>query len=117
MLWPILIVAINFGLIAGAVWLRRGARPRNMLGRLVLVLAVLLFGSTAMSIGIGATAGMTAIGGEMIEPSQKARIMAETVSEAINCAAFSVLTLLPPTIVTLILFLRTPKAKAQQPEG
>ncbi|MDX2051905.1 MAG: hypothetical protein SFV15_05890 [Polyangiaceae bacterium] len=114
--WPILIVAINFGLIAGAVWLRRGARPRNMLGRLVLVLAVLLLGSTAMSIGIG-VAAMTAARGEMIDPSQRARMMGEAISGAMNCTAFSVLTLLPPTIVTLILFLRTPKAKAQQPEG
>jgi biopolymer transport protein ExbB/TolQ len=44
-----------------------------------------------------------AAGGESVDPSRKARILAEGISEAINCTAFGVLLWVPSMIVAFML--------------
>lgn len=55
-----------------------------------------LFANLAMLCGlfgtiIGLIKAFTAVGGEGVDPSQKARILAEGISEAMNCTAFGLL--------------------------
>jgi len=52
---------------------------------------------------------MTAVCGELIDPSQKARILAEGIAEAMNCGAFAILVFFLPTVVAFVMFLRSPK--------
>ena len=47
---------------------------------------------------LGLVMALGAVGGESVDPSQKARILAEGISEAMNCAAFSFLVGLPSLI-------------------
>lgn len=42
------------------------------------------------------------VGGESIEPSQKARLLAEGISEAMNCAAFGVATFVVGVVAALV---------------
>ena len=44
-----------------------------------------------------------AVAGESVDPSQKARILAEGISEAMNCTAFALfgLIFLPPVLLTI----------------
>jgi len=59
----------------------------------------LLVAVTVLSVIFGTVAGLWhglgAVGGEAIDPSQKARVLAEGISAAINCTAFAFLVLLP----------------------
>ena len=55
-----------------------------------------LFANLAMLCGlfgtiVGLIKAFTAVGGEGVDPSQKARILAEGISEAMNCTAFGLL--------------------------
>lgn len=52
---------------------------------------------------MGAVKAAGAVGGESIEPSQKARILAEGISEAMNCMAFALLVWIPSVVVTFVL--------------
>jgi hypothetical protein len=47
-----------------------------------------------------------AAGGEPVEPSQKARLLAEAISELMNSIAFAVLLLGVPSVVAFVLYLR-----------
>jgi hypothetical protein len=64
------------------------------------LLTVFLLGLCGTTIGLIKAFG--AVGGESVDPSQKARIMAEGISEAMNFTAFGVLALLPVSIGFLI---------------
>lgn len=60
---------------------------------------------------VGLIRAFGAIGGESVDPSQKARILAEGISEAMNCTASGLLFVLPALIaVKLIARKRTPPA-------
>ncbi len=56
----------------------------------------------------GLVKAFVAVGGESVDPSQKARILAEGISEAMNCTALALAIWVPSVIVTFILF-RTSK--------
>ncbi len=107
--WWILVCAVNLFLVGWAMHLRRQPRARHALRRLFLLclLAVLL------SSAVGSLQAFGAIGGESIDPSQRARLLAEGISEALNCIAFGVVTFLLPAVVTLVLFVRAPKDAKQ----
>jgi hypothetical protein len=106
MIWWVLIIGFNTGLIAYAFWLRRRERARTLLRRLVLACGATLLLSGVFGVIIGLRAAFGAVGGESFEPSQKARILAEGISEAMNCTAFGVVAFFLPTLVSLVLFLR-----------
>jgi biopolymer transport protein ExbB len=44
-----------------------------------------------------------AIGAESVDPSQRARILAEGISEAMNCTAFSLAVWVPSAIAVLVI--------------
>lgn len=54
---------------------------------------------------MGALMALGATGGESVDPSQKARLLAEGISEAMNCTAFG-LVLWIPSLTTALLLLR-----------
>ncbi len=65
--------------------------------------AVLLVMTTGMVTGVlgtlfGLAKAFGAVGGESIDPSQKARILAEGISEAMNCTGFGLLVFIPCAI-------------------
>jgi biopolymer transport protein ExbB/TolQ len=67
-----------------------------------------LFANLAMLSGLfGTITGLIkafgAVGGESVDPSQKARILAEGISEAMNCTAFGLLTAIPALVFFAIL--------------
>jgi hypothetical protein len=88
--------------------------PRR--GRTVLkgcaVAAGLFAAVTVLSVGFGIAYGLYfafgATGGESIDPSQKARVLAEGISEALNCAAFAFLVLVSvATVIGALLWRRS----------
>src|SRR5262245_51228865 len=88
-----LVVAI-VGVVATALWVRRVWNRRHELPVWTRALAGLVAAS-AMFAAFGAVVGLTkafgAVGGESVDPSQKARILAEGISEAMNFTAFGLL--------------------------
>lgn len=63
---------------------------------------------------VGLIRAFGAIGGESVDPSQKARILAEGISEAMNCTAGGLLFALPAFIaVKLITRKRTPQSDGE----
>jgi biopolymer transport protein ExbB/TolQ len=52
---------------------------------------------------VGLVKGYGAVGGESVDPSQKARILAEGISVAMNCTALGVLLWVPSMIVAFVL--------------
>jgi hypothetical protein len=109
--WASGVILIWFSLGLGSVfvvgwWLRRLWRRRKELGfgrrMLVLVVgALVLFGALGTLAGLVKAFG--AVGGESVDPSQKARILAEGISEAMNCTAFGILFGLPSSIALALL--------------
>src|SRR5688500_16964633 len=72
--------------------LRTRAVPRlQQLQRRALVCAVLSMFGSGLGVLIGMVKAFGAVGGESVDPSQKARILAEGISEAMNCTAFGLL--------------------------
>jgi hypothetical protein len=53
-----------------------------------------------------------AVGGENIDPSQKARILAERISEAMNCTAFAALCALIGGLLLLAIVVVRRRARA-----
>ena len=83
------------------VWQRR----RQAALALKLLAALLVAGLTSGMLGIliGIIKAFGAVGGQSIDPSQKARILAEGISEAMNSAAAGAIVLIPCAIVFAIL--------------
>jgi MotA/TolQ/ExbB proton channel family len=98
------------GVLAGCVWLvrslwrRAASAGRTAQGVVLLAAAGLTFGGVGTVVGLIKAVG--AVGGESVDPSQKARILAEGISEAMNCVAFSVLLWLPSLALALFLKFR-----------
>lgn len=109
--WAVDVMALWFVLGFGLVfvigwWLRRLWRRRKELGvgRRVLVLvvgALVLFGTLGTLVGLVKAFG--AVGGESVDPSQKARILAEGISEAMNCTVFGLLLGVPSSLALALL--------------
>jgi hypothetical protein len=106
MIWRVLVIGANAGLITYALWLSRRERARVLLRRLAVVCGVTLVLSALFGVIIGLRAGSDASGGESIAPSQKARILAEGIAEAMNCTALGFVAFSLPALVSLVLFLR-----------
>jgi biopolymer transport protein ExbB/TolQ len=94
--------------LALRVW--RNRERASFMAKLVVlfVVAAATFGAVGTLVGMIKAFG--AIGGESVDPSQKARILAEGISEAMNCAAFGLVLWLPSVIAAFALTSRTDKS-------
>lgn len=109
--WAVGVMLLWFGLGFGSVlllgrWFRRLWRRRKELGfgRLALVFVVgplVLFGALGTLVGL--VSAFAAVGGESVDPSQKARILAEGIAQAMNCTAFGILFGVPSAIALALL--------------
>jgi hypothetical protein len=117
MIWWVVIIGFNAALGAFAFRLRRRKQARLLLRRLALAYAAMFILSGVVGIALGLSAAHRATIGEFIDPSQKARILAEGISEAMNCAAFGFVVFLLPTLTSLVLFLRAPRPPDRTPAG
>jgi hypothetical protein len=109
--WAVGVLLIWFGLGLASLlvvgwWLRRLWRRSNELGfgtRIVMLVvsALVLFGALGTLAGLVKAFG--AVGCEDVDPSQKARTLAEGISEAMNCTAFGILFGVPSSIALTLL--------------
>jgi cytochrome bd-type quinol oxidase subunit 2 len=114
MLWPalvpLLIIAV-LGLLL-VLWLRflwkRTRAPKWLLFSLPIVMGML-----SMTLGVLNSFG--AVAGESVDPSQKARILAEGISEAMNCTAFALIVLMPLVLLALTWKYRWSKTDEETP--
>ncbi len=113
MRWWILIAVVNTAAIVASVVARRSKRPKRSLRRVLYSCLVLFFVSPPLGVGLGLYGAFSAVGGEDVDPSQKARLLAGGISLAMNSLVFGVLGFLVPTVVALVLFLRAPKEDPQ----
>jgi hypothetical protein len=105
------VLALGVGLalsVVGATWwlTRRAWQQRKAAKPVVLVMAALVVASVAagaLGTVLGVVKGAGAIGGASIDTSQKARILAEGISEAMNCGALTILVWVPSAIATYML--------------
>lgn len=113
----ILIVWFFVGFLAAgfAVWLARRIWRRRKttslaIGLLESLIAVsMLVGAFGTLLGIVKAFG--AVGGESVDPSQKARVLAEGIAEAMNCTAFG----LAVGVAGIVLFIVTARLR-KRPE-
>ena len=114
--WAMWVIVIWVGLSFGVVfvltsWLRRLWQRRSELQQKTWVLAAVLAGIGlvgAWGTLLGLAKAFAAVGGESIDPSQKARILAEGISEAMNCTAFGILFGLPSALALAVLTKKKP---------
>jgi biopolymer transport protein ExbB/TolQ len=109
-----LVVAIG-GAALGALWVRRLWKKRHELPRPTkavagLAASAVLFGAVGTVLGLVKAFG--AVGGENMDPSQKARILAEGISEAMNCTAFALLVWVPIVVVLGVVLRKRPRDRA-----
>jgi hypothetical protein len=73
--------------------------------------AALLVAAGALGTCVGLVKGIGAVGGESVDPSQKARILAEGISEAMNYTAMSILVAAIGGLLFLVRWLVTRRAR------
>jgi biopolymer transport protein ExbB/TolQ len=94
----LLIVWLVLGLVAavatarwsGRLWKRRMELLPRARTIAAIVTASAMLGALGTLVGLGKAFG--AIGGESVDPSQKARMLGEGISEAMNCTVFGIVT-------------------------
>lgn len=103
------------GVAGTAWWARRMWRDGKGLPLRTKMVAVVV-ASSALAGALGTLLGLVkafgAVGGESVDPSQKARILAEGISEAMNWTALGVVVWLPATLA-LLLLMRVAKKDAR----
>lgn len=65
-------------------------KQRSKMTLYAFVVSLLLFGAGVLGTIVGLIKAFGAVGGESVDPSQKARILAEGISEAMRCTAYGV---------------------------
>lgn len=108
-LWWLAVLALNAGLLACVLRLRRRPRARRSLRRFAIACGSLLLGSLLLGAWLGLRGVLPALDGELSDPAQKARALGEAISEAMNCSAFGLFGLLLPTLAAWVLCLRAGK--------
>lgn len=110
--WLLLGIA---GVAVTAWWLRRVWKRRNDLPLRTKIVAVVV-ASSALAGALGTLLGLVkafgAVGGESVDPSQKARVLAEGIAEAMNWTALEIFVWLPSTIA-LFFVMRTHRNPTQ----
>jgi biopolymer transport protein ExbB/TolQ len=86
--------------LALRVWNRERA---SFTAKLVVVFVVAAAAFGAFGTLVGMIKAFGAVGGESVDPSQKARILAEGISEAMNCAAFGLILWIPSILAAFAL--------------
>jgi biopolymer transport protein ExbB/TolQ len=102
------------GLVATGWWMLRLWNHRNKLplGTKIVAATVAVSASlAAIGVVIGLVKVFGAIGGESIDPSQRARVLAEGISEAMNISGLGILVWLPSAMLLLALS-RTRKSQS-----
>ena len=114
---PLITLAAAIALAFWARWLgRQYGAPKFVRFMPWAFLASWLIGTIGAGVGFVQTFG--AVSGESVDPSQKARILAEGISEAINMLAFSVVVILIGAVTMLLLTWRYHwAAKPEDPGG
>jgi len=107
--WWLALALINTALITTAVVLRQLPRARQKLKGFAVACCTLLSLSVGAGLYFGVRAALTATGAEAVEPSQKARLLGEAISEAMNWTVFGLFGFLLPTAAAIVLFLAAPK--------
>jgi hypothetical protein len=92
------------------LWRRRSTTSWVMKLLTAVIVAAAVWGALGTLQGVVRAFG--AVGGESVDPSQKARILAEGISEAMNCMAFSLLIGIPSIIAAVVM---TRARKPRQP--
>ncbi len=90
------------GVVAMSLWSRRLWKRREELSRRTRTMAVIVAASAivgALGTLVGLVKAFGAVGGESVDPSQKARMLGQGISEAMNCTAFGILIWLPSAII------------------
>lgn len=93
--------------LALRVWRNRDQASIRAKVAAVCVVAAATFAAFGTLVGMIKAFG--AVGGESVDPSQKARILAEGISEAMNCVAFGLFLWIPSVIVAFALTRRREK--------
>jgi hypothetical protein len=83
------------------VWKRRTTLPLAARSIAILIVVAAAYGALGTLAGLVMAFG--AVGGENIDPAQKARILAEGIAQAMNCTAFGLLIWVPSAIAALVL--------------
>ena len=81
------------GVVAASWWSRRLWKRRKELSPRARTMAAIVAASAmigALGTLVGLVKAFGAVGGESVDPSQKARILAEGISEAMNCTVFGI---------------------------
>ena len=94
------------GVVMTAWWSRALWKSRKNVPRRTKLIAIVVASSAlagALGTLLGLVKGFGAVGGESLDPSQKARILAEGIAEAMNWTAFGLVVWLPSTIALIFL--------------
>ena len=91
----------------GTAWLIRRVSKRRKNASLGTKLIASVVAASAAFGALGTLLGLVmafgAVGGESVDPSQKARILAEGLSEAMNCTAFGLAVWVPSVILGFVM--------------
>lgn len=95
------------------LWKRRTelALPTKLAASVAVAAAM----SGALGTLLGAIKAFGAVGGESVDPSQRALILAEGISEAMNWIAFSLVVWSLSIVVTVLLVVRAAKKDRESP--
>jgi biopolymer transport protein ExbB/TolQ len=83
------------------LWRRRKELGFGRLALVFVVSPLVLFGALGTLAGL--VSAFAAVGGESVDPSQKARLLGEGVAQAMNCTAFGILFGVPSAIALALL--------------
>jgi hypothetical protein len=86
-------------------------RLRSLQRRAIACAAVAVAGA-GLGVLFGLIQAFGAVGGESVDPSQKARILAEGISETFNCVALGLVTTPLPIAALIAIVIRTRRASA-----
>ena len=104
-IWGLCVAANLAALFVGFRLWRGRARDATNVGRffspLVVAACTTLVAIALLTMGAGVIKAFGALGGESVDPSQKARILAEGTSEAMNMIALATLIATPVSIAIL----------------
>jgi hypothetical protein len=84
----------------------------RMLQRRAIACALVATFGAGLGVMFGLIKAFGAVGGQSVDPSQQARVLAEGVSEAINCFAVGLVTAPLPIAVLIAIAIRTRRAGA-----
>lgn len=105
-------IAISIALWVRWLWMRYQAARRSLIAWMLTTVVLLAHGVCGTLMGLIKAFG--AVGGESIDPSQKARVLAEGISEGMNCSVFGLLPLLVIPVVLVVITWRYHWSKAKK---